>query len=258
MPQKLAIKYNAAHKFAPDLRGLMQKINTSEDKDSVAKQLWTLIRNGLQFEYSRDAGVVDKRLKILGDLGSTWNDYVPQNAHKTISNKDELDAFVVKLYTTNAIYRYANQVLRAQTLPGYEPSAIDLDLAPFLLQLDAAIFSMPASSTATTYRGMKVPQSVIDEYTGLKDGTRFAWSSFTSSSKKIDVAQSFGSNTIFQIDNSKVGAKSPLRPRDVSGNSAFGSEAECLYHAATAFKKTGSSVANGVTTIQLETTDFGS
>ena len=160
-------------------------------------------------------------------------------------------ARIIKLYTSNHVYREVNESLRRQGMEGYKATGQDLALGPYTLFLDILLFYWPDLNAVSTktYRGITLSDEDLKLY---KVGTKFVWLSFVSSSRKLSVAQGFG-NTLFEFSNDAPEAAF-WRPRDLNHLwlTEYLNEAEALYPAGCEFEVTEIDTLNGKRRIKLK------
>ena len=126
-------------------------------------------------------------------------------ANKLLAMKDRTEREILKccvyLYTLESfLYRLMNRVLREN-----DKTKMDT-VAPFCYFLTEAIWSDTLADErfyGIVYRGIRVPRETICHYEETIGAYKY-WYGFSSTSKRLDQAGSFG-NCLFAIDTSAVG-----------------------------------------------------
>jgi hypothetical protein len=131
----------------------------------------------------------------------------------------------VRIYTKYGVFcSQINQFLREADETTIEESA------PFVCLL-YCYFDHPSSieiHSIDVYRGMKLSQSMIEDYKeAAKHGGSYRWAGFSSTSKCRDVAEIFGNNTLFIMHLRKV-YQNRKEAIDISHCSQFPDEEEVL------------------------------
>lgn len=150
---------------------------------------------------------------------------VCEPASSKISKCTTKDAFydiVVNVYTNENthLYTYVNTALRRQRKTDYRPTADDIALGPYILMFHLLLLYWDnlKKESGTTYRRMNLSRTELNKY---KEGVRFLWLAFVSSSMDFVYASVFPTvepsmdqdqEVVFEIENS---VNSQWQPRDI-------------------------------------------
>lgn len=184
----------------------------------------------LKITYKKGLVQRESVLKSVLEQSIALYDIAAFNLSKKFAD-DGLEAAVLYVYTTKYIYRKLNEALRLEST---SMSSIprDMFLGPFALVLNAIlIYSEKLRFTnELTYRGMNLSVSDLEMY---REGTKFVWIDFTSSSVSESVATKYAGNVLFILNNSIV---TMWRPKLIYNFSYNPADLEALYPSGAMFK----------------------
>lgn len=158
--------------------------------------------------------------------------------------KTNLEKAAIYSYTA-FVYRPINKSLRSHICGKKELTEREKYLGPYTAYLMAVVmyYKNLTVETNQTYRVIRMTSATIDQY---EVGTKFLWTSFTSSSSSDGL---FRGNTKFIFNNSRTLITSPRR---VAEYSKYPYEEEALYPPTAMFKVTAKEFRNETTYVYVD------
>ena len=208
-----------------------------------AMKNYTICEEKFKQDYFESFPAMEEKIFSFIDTGNNWKSVMKIFANE-IGRRDDTErenierikdkmgffTYLIKLYTQDNYYRELNSLLRNHPLklPNVT-SEIQSNQSSFRVYTalaNAVMFyanlpKLGKKYSGTTYRCTTLSDKGLGQYRNV--GTKFAWLSFTSSSKEKN--SDFG-DCIFIINNETI---CPWSPRGIENMSVFKNEQEYLY-----------------------------
>ena len=186
-----------------------------------------------------------KNIVISGLRKSRFD--VQANRLENIHEEEGFNAELIRQYTDNGLYHEVNRVLRHGH---FGDDVGNHDLAPWILQLNAAIRRLP-EVPGNVYRGTSMSGKDLHQYT---KGQIFIWSSFASFSRSEE--KCFGGNVLFQMRGvSGLATRDKRAPRDIAPFSVLPDEQEVIMPICGAYRVNEVAEKNGRFVIDCDILD---